>query len=194
MSEHEPPQGEPASLRYIQLDLEKLSVTLRGDGENAPALSFSVHPFLAKLMLGPDLAEAAFDQTAPQQQSDRLIELSRPEAASVDAPAPPNAKEKTPSVSLTGRLKSQPIEGRPTKAGLPQAWAKLAVHEEGKEHAQMYSASFSRGAREIVLKLPKDAQITAEGYIREASEPGKMPAFNAFAVHRYPGKPEKGAG
>lgn len=86
------------------------------------------------------------------------------------------------TVRLVGRLKSTPREGRPDGRGRPTAWAKLAVHQEGRESAHMYSATFHAATTSKVLALAADSQIIVEGYIRASNDPSRMDALSVFSL------------
>lgn len=107
--------------------------------------------------------------------------------------AEPSEKEQT--VTLTGRLKSQPKEGKADSRGNPTAWARLAVHEEGREDAHLYLATFHRHATPIALSLPKDAQVTVTGYPHPSHDPSgkRLDTFSIVNLVSYPGKQTKGS-
>jgi hypothetical protein len=78
------------------------------------------------------------------------------------SPAPPvseAAKEKEKTITLSGKLKSQPKPGRNDRSGNPTAYADFAAHVEGEEKAHYYKATFHRDTRGIALKLPKEARL-----------------------------------
>ena len=100
-------------------------------------------------------------------------------------------KEKLPTVTLTGRLKTRPKPGRPDGKGNPTAWAMLAVHEEGSHAARMLSTTFHRHTAGIATGLPQDSVITADGYVRKNPDPTKSDSYSVFRLINYPGKPSK---
>jgi hypothetical protein len=101
----------------------------------------------------------------------------------LETTAPPAAESGTQRmVRLVGRLKSTPREGRPDGRGRPTAWAKLAVHEEGRDSARMHSATFHAATTNKVLALPVDAQIIVEGYVRPSDDPRRMDALSVFTL------------
>ena len=61
------------------------------------------------------------------------------------------------------------------------------------EGPYLYSATFHRHTAEIVLSLPKEAQITVQGYIHPSGDPtGKrMDTCPVINLLSYPGKPEE---
>ena len=97
-------------------------------------------------------------------------------------------KEKLPPVTLTGRLKTRPKPGRPDGRGNPTAWAMLAVHEEGSPTARMLSTTFHRHTAAIATRLPQDAVVTADGYLKKNPDPTKSDSYSVFRLINYPGK------
>jgi hypothetical protein len=157
-------EQQPSPLRHIHIDLENWSVILKGaDGR---AISFNPSLLLQKL-LSPTLTDLP---PAPAEDSSQ-------------------APEKSPTVTLAGKLKSQPKEGKPDGSGLPTAWARLAAHEDGSAQAHMYIATFHRRSREIALGLKPESQIIVEGYPHPASSPDKLDTFSVVHIINYPGKP-----
>jgi hypothetical protein len=122
------------------------------------------------------------DGTAAES-SNNVTQTSEP--ANVDAAAEAG-KQKT--VTLTGRLKSKPREGRPDGRGQPTTWSKLACHEDGRESAKMYSATFHRNTAATALGLATDDQVTVQGYVRESADPNRMDSLSVFNILAYPGK------
>src|SRR5205809_507993 len=101
-------------------------------------------------------------------------------------------EKKEAPLTLTGRLKTQPRDGRPDAKGNPTAWARLAVHEEGRDDAHLYSATFHRHTARIALSLTKDAQVTVQGYAHTSDDPRRMDTLSVVNLVAYPGKPDKG--
>ena len=101
--------------------------------------------------------------------------------------------EREKPVTLQGRLKSKPKQGRPDRTGKPTAWARFAAHEEGQEQAHMYSTTFHRHTADMALGLEKGNQLTVQGYPHESDDPeGKrMDTLSVINLLDYPGKPEK---
>jgi hypothetical protein len=93
------------------------------------------------------------------------------------------AKEREKTITLTGKLKSQPKPGKPDRSGKPTAYADFAAHVEGEKAAHYYVATFHRHTKDIALKLPKEAQITVNDY------PQRKDTFSVVNVVDYPGKP-----
>lgn len=140
---------------------------------------------VAKLTLAPEgvIFEAAYGLPLPRREGE-LPSTS---------PATSPGKEKEQTVTLTGKLKSQPKEGKPDSKGNPTAWARLAVHEEDEKEAHMYLASFHRHTVKVALSLPRDAQITVEGYPHRKEDPSKKrtDTLSVINILGYPGKKEK---
>jgi hypothetical protein len=117
----------------------------------------------------------------------KLLSPASPELT----PAEP-VEEKESTVTLSGRLKSVPKEGRVDGSGFPTAWARFAAHQEGSNQAHMYLATFHRKSREIALGLKPDAHIIVECYPpHPANEPGKSDTLSVIHIINYPGKPPK---
>jgi hypothetical protein len=142
------------------MDLQELSVVL--EGEDGRVITF--HPGLLL---------------------QKLLSPASPELT----PAEP-AEEKESTITLSGRLKSIPKEGRVDGSGFPTAWARFAAHEAGVNQAHMYLATFHRHSREIALGLKIDAPIIVEGYPHTSTEPGKTDTLSVVHIIDYPGKPK----
>ena len=165
----------PVSLTAIHIDLKELSITFEAAEDRATRLTFSPRGVLYEILrLDP----------ATRRGVERLV------SAGADAS---QGREKEPTVTVTGRLKSRPREGRPDARGRPTAWARLAVHEEGRPDAHLYSATFHRHTASIALSLPKDAQITVQGYAHTSDDPTakRMDTFSVVNIVNYPGKEER---
>lgn len=101
------------------------------------------------------------------------------------------AKEKQPTVTVTGKLQTTPRQGNPDAKGNPTAWALVAVHIEGDESPHLYSATFHRQTARTALVLPKDAQVTIKGFAHAKQEGQPNDTFSVIAIVDYPGKPPK---
>jgi hypothetical protein len=154
-------EHQPSPLRHIHIDLQELSVVL--EGEDGQQMTFNPRLLIQQLFSTPP------------------AELS---------PAEPE-EEKESTVTLSGRLKSAPKEGRVDGSGFPTAWARFAAHQEGSNQAHMYLATFHRHAREIALGLKVDTSIIVEGYPHTSTEPGKSDTLSVIHIINYPGKPPK---
>lgn len=100
------------------------------------------------------------------------------------------ATEKNPTVTLTGRLKTQPKEGRPDAKGRPTTVARFAAHQEGEAEAHMYFATFHRHTARIALGLAKESLITVQGYPRSTDNPNHSDNLSVVNLLNYPGKSE----
>jgi hypothetical protein len=113
------------------------------------------------------------------------IPVSPPASAS----ASETAKEREKTVTLSGKLKSQPKAGKPDRSGKPTAYADFAAHVEGEKGAHDYVATFHRHTRQIALTLPKEAQITVNRYPHPSNAPKRKDTFSVVNIVEYPGKP-----
>ena len=165
-------EGSSEQLKAIHINLDERSITFQAE-RTSTRLTLSVAGLLYEV-LGVDPI------------TDRSVARL---AGDIDG-----AKENEPNVTLTGRLKTQPKEGRADRRGKPTAWAKLAVHEDGRDEAKMYSATFHRHTAGVALGLPRDALVTVQGYVRESSDPQRMDRVSVFNLLAYPGKPGKSDG
>ncbi len=113
-------------------------------------------------------------------------------AGAEESPAGPQP-EREKTVTLSGRLKSTPKEGRPDRSGRPTAWARFAAHVEGEAEPHQYLATFHRHTASTALALKAGAPITAEGYARPAGDPAgkRLDTFSVFRLLAYPGKPDR---
>src|SRR5438105_1102657 len=112
------PEVSFSKLRLIQLDLKQRSILIVAEDYSATRLT----------LLAEGISYETFSAaTTPVTQS-----ISERSVEKLTSEAQP-AMEKEPTVTLTGRLKTQPKEGRPDTKGNPTSWARLAVHEEGRE-------------------------------------------------------------
>jgi hypothetical protein len=99
------------------------------------------------------------------------------------------AKEREKTTTLSGKLKSQPKQGKPDRSGKPTAYADFTAHVEGEKDAHYYKATFHRHTRGIVLKLPIEAQITVTGYPHPSNSAKRMDTFSVMNIVDYSGKP-----
>lgn len=117
-----------------------------------------------------------------------------PSAAQNDVPSPAHAADAQAApqptadssgqktMRLAGRLKSAPRVGRPDSRGRPTAWAKLACHEEGRDSAKMYSATFHGGTTNKALTLEAESHVVVEGYVRVSDDSKRMDAISVFKI------------
>jgi hypothetical protein len=167
-------ESGPVQLRAIQIDLHERSITLEASDRTAVRLTYSPSGVLYELLGAAASAE------------DVAREL-RTESGTVAT------QEKQPTVTVTGKLKSQPRQGEPDQSGNPTAWAKLAVHDEGSDQAKLYSTTFHRHTARLALSLRRDDRVTVTGYTRSSKNPERMDSLSVFAFVAYPGKRDGGA-
>lgn len=169
--EHE---SQVARLTAIHVDLVGRSITFEAGREAATKLTLTPEGITYELIAasGPAITERSVERLQGAAEG----------------------KEREPIATLTGRLKTQPKEGRADRNGKPTSWAKFAVHEEGRDDARMYSTTFHRHTAAIALGLPRDALVTLQGYVRESKNPQRMDSLSVFNLLAYPGKPGKAAG
>jgi len=103
-------------------------------------------------------------------------------------------REKKQTVTLSGKLLSQPREGNPDRRGKPTAWATFGAHEEGRDDARVYLASFHAHTARIALGLPAGSSITVTGYPHPSADPNRKETLSVMNIVAYEGKPEKAAG
>jgi hypothetical protein len=180
-------QEGPVPLRRIAIDLQEHSITFETDGQAATRLTLTSAGVLYQLLGSPLITERSVDQLTTPARDDVAALAEDPLPIEPDT-----AKQRNPTVALTGRLKSQPKEGRPDNQGHPTAWATFAAHEEESERGHLYSATFHRASRRIALSLAVNDQITVEGYAHPSGDPtGKrLDTLSVFRLLNYPGKPE----
>lgn len=165
--------GPGIPLTGIYIDLRNRSIELEDDQGTMAKLTFTSTGTIFFSTSTAAVAEASGGQQ-PRKATER--------------------SEKELTVTLTGRLKTQPKEGKPDSRGNPTAYARLAVHQEGREEARLYLATFHRHATPIALSLPKDAQVTVSGYPHPSNDPSgkRLDTFSVINFVSYPGKQEKG--
>jgi hypothetical protein len=178
-------------LRAIHIDLVGKAIVFEAEDRTATKLVLTPQGILYQLLHSSPPIDRAVDQLTSSARDD-VISESPADFSSREASA---AKQKSPTVTLTGRLKSLPKEGRPDAQGHPTAWARFAAHEEGYESGHLYLATFHRASRRIALALAVNDQITVEGYSHPSGDPmGKrLDTLSIFRLLHYPGQPEKSA-
>jgi hypothetical protein len=183
----------PVPLRkiHIDIDLASRAVTFGFAAEGLPVTRLTLSP--AGILYQLIGLSARSDQPGdePIAPPEAAVALAGEGLASDEAKGA--AKPKDLTVALTGRLKSQPKEGRPDNQGHPTAYARFAAHEEGAESGHLYLATFHRASRRIALGLAADDQITVEGYPHPSDDPSgkRLDTLSVFRFLNYPGKPEK---
>lgn len=172
-------ERSPVPLRAIHINLESRAVIFEAQNGLSTQITLSPEGLLYALIQPPLRSERAVEQPLPDGPAEAL------------APGP--RAEKASSTVVTGRLKTQPKEGRPDNQGHPTAWARLAVHEEGLPSAHLYSATFHRASRRIALTLAVNDQITVEGYPHPSGDPAekRLDTLSIFRFLNYPGQPAR---
>lgn len=172
-----PKEGKPEGipLTAIHIDLEQRSLTLETDQRPAVRLTFSLRGILCELLTPPADSPGSPASLITERAVDRLI-----------SPTP----EKEPTVTLTGRLKSQPRAGRPDARGNPTAWARFAAHDEATDALKLYSVTFHRHTAKIALGLERNAQVTVQGYAHPSNDPAgkRLDTLSVINIVSYPGK------
>lgn len=166
MSKEQEGHEIPITVTTIHIDLKERIVSFEHEGEEIAKVSFANEGVV--FVRGDQESLPASSETGPKA-----------------------AKESEPRVVLTGRLKTKLREGRPDRNGRPTAYGKFAAHVEGEDQAQMYIATFHRHTTKIALSLPRDVQITVDGYPHESNSPKRLPTFSVINLVDYPGKPKK---
>jgi hypothetical protein len=168
-------EGEEVGIPFtdIHINLTDQTITLKKEDAVVATLLFA----------GKLPAEGIiFFPNQPQALSDS------PLAEEAETPAShPREKERT--MTLSGKLKSQPKPGKPDRSGKPTAYADFAAHVDGEKDAHYYVATFHRHTRDIALKLPKEAPITVTGYPHPSNLEKRKDTFSVVNVVDYPGKP-----
>ena len=144
-------ETSPIKLRLIQMDLKQRSLLLVAEDYSATRLILSSEGILYETFVA---STTSLTHPLTERSVEKLAAEAQP------------TRDKDSTVTVTGRLKTQPKEGSPDSRGRPTATARLAYHQEGSPEAQFYFATFHGGTREIALKLPVDAPITVLGYAR----------------------------
>src|SRR5438105_3707986 len=115
-------EAEPVPLKSIHVDVAEWNITL--EGTDGRAIRFS--PL------------EAWHQLLSQAQTPLPAREIKPEK-------PQESKENPGTVTISGKLKTQPKEGSPDNRGRPTATARLAYHQEGQNEAQFCFCSFHGG-------------------------------------------------
>jgi hypothetical protein len=165
----------PTPLSSIHIDLEERSVIFRAE-DRATKLMLTPAGVLYQHLQGAAITERSVE---------RLVDESEEEAE--DA----STTEREPTVTLSGKLKSKPRQGRADGRGNATAWARFAAHEQGRREAHFYLATFHRHTADIALALPVDAALTVQGYVHPNQQQGRMDTISVVNIVRYPGKPNR---
>jgi hypothetical protein len=172
---------DEAGIRFtdIHINLADQSITLKKEEEVVATLIFE-----GKL----PASGVIFFGNQPQPLLDSPFD-EEPEMPVSPASPSDAAKEREKTVTLSGKLKSQPKPGKADRSGKPTAYADFAAHVEGEKDAHYYIATFHRHTRGIALKLPKEAQITVSGYPHTSNSARRKNTFSVVNILEYPGKP-----
>jgi len=183
--EGQPVPGIP--LTGIYLDIPSRTVAFATETEVVASLRltetgivFEARQHSGHTMLVPEMetvASPAAVEPAPEARRDvSMVETEKPKA-----------------VTLQGKLKSKPREGRPDSRGHATSWARFAAHEEESEGAHLYSATFHKHTAAIARRLDKDMPLTVQGFPHQTDDPGskRMDTLSVINLLDYPGKPQK---
>jgi hypothetical protein len=166
----------------IHINLTDQTITLKKEDEVVATLVFEGKlPAAGVIFFG--------NQPQPLLDSPFDEEPDIPVSPTAPASAADAAKEREKTVTISGRLTSQPKPGKLDRSGKPTAYADFAAHVEGEKGAHDYIATFHRHTRQIALTLPIDAHITVNGYPHPSSKPRHKDTFSVVNILEYPGKP-----
>jgi hypothetical protein len=163
----------------IHINLTEQTITLKKDEAVVATLIFAGKLPAAGVIFFGNQPQALLDSPFDEET----------EALVSPAPSSEATKEKEKTVTLSGKLKSQPKPGKLDRSGKPTAYADFAAHVDGEEAAHYYVATFHRHTKDIVLKLPKEAPITVTGYPHPSNTPKRKDTFSVVNIVEYPGKP-----
>jgi len=191
-------QRERVVLTGIRLDLTEHSVTFEAGVEVVGKLTlvpegilFEAHPPAGSLIGSGVATDVVAGEVVESETSASAPAANRSES--------PESGEQTPRaeqegrVTLTGRLKTKPREGKPDRRGNATAWARFAAHVDGEEGPHLYSATFHRHTAAIALTLEKDAPITVDGYAHPSPDPAstRLDTLSVVNLVAYPGKGQR---
>jgi len=194
-AEHESTQELP--LKGIYINFEDRSIEFEDRHGTVGRIVFTGDRLLVEgRPLTLAAAREAADERADVQHAARGERQAEGEAAAdSQPPAHAEQREKQETVTLAGKLLTQPVQGKPDGRGQPTAWARFGAHVEGEDEAHLYGATFHKHTTAIALGLAKGSPLTVEGYPHQA-EPGskRLDTFSVIKLVTYPGKPDKGSG
>ncbi len=156
-------------VRSLHLDLEVKSLTVHTTDESTTRFTIAPQGVIFEHLPGASDRGSSTPQASPAQQ---------PESA---------AAERERAITMTGKLKSMPREGRPDSANHPTAWGRFAAHEEtpeGVSRAHLYLATFHGETRAIALRLGIGTQLEVKGFPRPAQQQGKLDGFSVVDIVR----------
>jgi hypothetical protein len=166
-------------IKGVLIDLQKQSLTLLSRTDVLATVSLSP----TGLVFEPGTSARPEPAAVPE-----------PTQTPIDAPAAAartdSAAERAHTVTLHGRLKSKPKEGRQDAQGRPTAWARFAAHEDDRDTAHIYSTTFHRHTASIALGLDSETPLTVQGYPHIQDDPGskRMDSLSVINLVDYPGK------
>jgi hypothetical protein len=166
----------------IHINLANQTITLKKEDEVVATLVFEGKLSAAGVIFFGSQPQALLD--SPFDEEPEI-----PVSPTSPATTPEAAKEREKTVTLSGKLKSQPKPGKRDRSGKPTAYADFAAHVEGEKDAHYYKATFHRHTRDIALKLPTEAPITVTGYPHPRNTPKSTDTFSVMNIVDYPGKP-----
>jgi hypothetical protein len=177
-------ETEPTGIPFtdIHINLTDQTITLKKEDDVVATLVFEGKLPAAGVIFFGNQSQALLDSPfneAPETPVSPASPASTSEAA----------KEREKTVTLIGKLKSKPQPGKNDRSNKPTAYADFAAHVEGEKGAHDYVATFHRHTRRIALTLPKEAQITVNGYPHPNSSPRRKDTFSVVNIVEYPGKP-----
>jgi hypothetical protein len=173
--------AEGVPLKGLLIDLEARSVTMLSTTEVLAKVTLSSSGIIFESGATPPAESAAVPEPTPP-----------PVAVPATADSTETSVEKARTVTLNGRLKSKPREGRPDAQGKPTAWARFAAHEEDRDTAHIYSTTFHKHTAPIALGLDNEAPLTVQGYphLHQQDDPDskRMDTLSVINLVDYPGK------
>jgi hypothetical protein len=177
-------EGIGISFTDIHINLTEQTITLKKEDAVVATLIFEGRLPAEGVIFFPSQGQPLPVTT----EATSAVPEALPQAIEPVSPASP-AKEREKTITLSGKLKSQPKPGKPDRSGKPTAFADFAAHVDGEEKAHDYIATFHRHTRDIAAKLPKEAPITVIGYPHPSHSPKRKDTFSVVNIVDYPGKP-----
>jgi hypothetical protein len=170
-------QESSLPITRIALDLEQRSLTV------------SHHErVLARVTLAREglIFQSPTANAAPEEMAQPIVD-----APAVLPAAVQEQREKEAAVTLEGKLKTKPVNGRPDRSGKPTVVARFAAHVENEEQAHMYFATFHRHTAGLALGLDANVPLTVQGYTHPTSNPEeRLDTLSVIHLLDYPGKPQ----
>ena len=190
-------EGNPSrvALTGIRLDLAARSVSFEAGEQVVGKLTlapegilFEAHPSLGSILQAGESAAVVAGELLDGETPATIPVEDGPEQGEQTARA-----EMEGRVTLAGRLKTKPREGKPDRRGNATAWARFAAHVEGEEGPHLYSATFHRHTAAIALSLDKDTPVTVDGYAHQSRDPAgtRLDTLSVVNLVAYPGKGQR---